>query len=105
MELCQGRVRRGLGRGSSPEGGGHGTSCPGQWAQPRVLEFREHLDSTVRHWVRLLRGPVWSQELDSMIIVGPFLPGAFYHSTKVHALYHRGHGEALDVTQSNAKVL
>ena len=28
MELCQGRGRWGLGTGSAPEGGGHGT---GQW--------------------------------------------------------------------------
>jgi len=32
MELCQGRVRWGLGKGSAPEDGGHGTGCPGQWA-------------------------------------------------------------------------
>ena len=41
----------GLGKGSSPEGGGHGTGCPGQWAQPQVLEFRERLDSALRHRV------------------------------------------------------
>ncbi len=30
MELCQGRGSWGLGTGSAPEGGGHGTGCPGQ---------------------------------------------------------------------------
>ena len=34
MELCQGRVSCGLGKGSSTEGGGHGTGCPGQQARP-----------------------------------------------------------------------
>ena len=39
MELCQGRGSWGLGTGAAPEGGGHGTGFPGQWARPRVLEF------------------------------------------------------------------
>lgn len=30
MELCQGRVRWRLEKGSAPERGGHGTGCPGQ---------------------------------------------------------------------------
>jgi len=34
MELCQGRGCWGLGTDSAPEGGGHGTGCPGQQAQP-----------------------------------------------------------------------
>ena len=34
MELCQGRGSWGLGTGAAPQGGGHGTGCPGQWAQP-----------------------------------------------------------------------
>ena len=25
-----------LEKGSSPEGGGHGTACPGRWARPRA---------------------------------------------------------------------
>ena len=33
MELCQGRGSWGLGKGSAPEGSGHGTGCPGQWAR------------------------------------------------------------------------
>ena len=32
-ELCQGRGSWGSGKGSAPEGGGHGTGCTGQWAQ------------------------------------------------------------------------
>ena len=42
MELCQGRGSWELGTGSAPEGGGHGTGFPVQWARPRVPEFREH---------------------------------------------------------------
>jgi len=63
------------GTGSAPEGGGHGTGCPGQWAWPRVPEFREFtedLDSAFRHGVGILGGPVWSQELDSVILQGSF---------------------------------
>ena len=46
------RERRGswgLGTGSAPEGGGHGTGCPGLWARPRGLEFKQCLDSALRH--------------------------------------------------------
>jgi len=52
---------------SSPEDGGHGTGFPGQWAWPQVPEFKECLDSVLRHKVWSLGGPVRSQELDSMI--------------------------------------
>jgi len=51
MELCQGRVRWGLGTGSALEDSKYGTGCPGQWAQPQVLEFRECLDNTLSHRV------------------------------------------------------
>ena len=70
MELCQGRGSWGLGTGSAPEGGGHGTGCPGQWAQPRVLEVREGLDITLRQRVWIWSGAVWNQELKSMILGG-----------------------------------
>ena len=36
MDFCQWTDRWGLGKGSAPEGGGHGTVCPGQRAQPRA---------------------------------------------------------------------
>jgi len=39
----------GFGKGSAPEGGGHGTGCPGQQSQPQVAEFKEHLDNALRH--------------------------------------------------------
>lgn len=35
MELCQGRGSWGSGKGPVPQGGGHGTGCPGQWARPQ----------------------------------------------------------------------
>mgnify|MGYP001856084944 CR=1 FL=1 len=56
MELCQGRGSWGLGTSSAPEGGGHGTGCPGQWACSQVLELKECLDTALRHswfWVVL----------------------------------------------------
>ena len=45
-----------------PQGSGHG---------PELLEFKEHLDMTLKHWVCILGGPVWSQGLDSVVVVGP----------------------------------
>ena len=38
---------------------------------PKLPEFKEHLDSALRHRVWFLCGTVQSQELDSMICVGP----------------------------------
>ena len=71
MELCQGRGSWGLGTGPAPEGSGHGMGCPGQWARPQVPEFKEHLDNALRHRVWILGGPLQSQELGLMILVGP----------------------------------
>ena len=39
---------------------------------PRLLEFKEHLDNTLRHRISISGGPVWSQDLDLMILVDPF---------------------------------
>ena len=44
--LYQERVGWGLGKGSSPEGGGHGTGYPGQWAQH---QDSPHLDNALKH--------------------------------------------------------
>lgn len=63
MELCQGRGSWGLGTGAAPQGGGHG---------PRLPEFKECLDTALRHRVWILGGPVLSQGLDSAIPVGRF---------------------------------
>lgn len=68
MELCQRRVSWGLQRGSAPEGGGH---------SPKLLQLRECLNSTLR---ALLGNAVWSQGLDSMVLVGPFQFRRFYDS-------------------------
>lgn len=40
-------------------------------------EIRERLDTTLRHRVWILGGHVWSPELDSVILVGPFQHGMF----------------------------
>jgi len=54
------------------QGNGHSSELP---------EFKEHLDSTLRHWVSTLGGPAWSQEMDLMVFVGPFpQKGIFYYS-------------------------
>ena len=41
------------------------------------LEFKKHLDNALRHMVRFLGGPVWSQELDLIILMSPFQLGIF----------------------------
>ena len=43
--------------------------CPkGQWAQPRAAGAQGALNNALTHQVRVLGGPVWSQELNSMIL-------------------------------------
>jgi len=54
-----------------PQGSGHG---------PELPEFKKHLDSALRHRVCILGGPLWSQELDSTFLVGPFQLGIFCDS-------------------------
>ena len=41
--------------------GGHGTGCPGLWARPQVLEFKEHLDTALTCTIWIWDGLVWSQ--------------------------------------------
>jgi len=77
-ELGQGRVSRGLAKSSAPEGGRHGTSCPGQWARPHAARVQG-----VSHGVWILGGPVQSQESDSMIPVSSFQLRIFYGSMNV----------------------
>lgn len=57
---------------------GPGTGCPGQWSGSQVLESKECLDNILRHWVWILGGLVWSQQLDLEILVGPFQLRVFY---------------------------
>ena len=45
-----------------------------------MLEFKECLDTAVRHRVCILGGAVWSQELDSVILTSPFQLWIFYDS-------------------------
>ena len=54
-----------LGKGSSPIGWlGMEQTHQGSDHSPTLLEFKEHLDNTLRHWVCILGGCVWSWELD-----------------------------------------
>lgn len=46
----------------------------------RLPEFKERLDTTLRHRSLNLGVPLWSQELDFMILVGPFKLRIFYGS-------------------------
>jgi len=71
-ELCQGKVRWGWGKGSSPEGDQALAQTPqGSSHSPRLMQFKKHLDSTFRHWPSILGRHVWSQDLDLMVLVGP----------------------------------
>jgi len=45
--------------------------------------FKKPLDNALRHKVWFLGSPVWSQELDLMILLGPFQLGTFYDSMKL----------------------
>ena len=45
-----------------------------------VLEFKEHLDTALRHRIWILSGSVWSQGLDLMVLMGPFQLRIFYDS-------------------------
>ena len=55
------------------QGSGHGLKLP---------EFKKHLDNTLSHRVWILGGPVWSQQLDSVIFVGSFQAGKYYDSRR-----------------------
>lgn len=45
-----------------------------------MLQFKERLENALKHRVSLLGGPVWSQELNSTFLVGPFQPQIFCDS-------------------------
>ncbi|KAK4811152.1 hypothetical protein QYF61_019783 [Mycteria americana] len=47
---------------------------------PSLSVFKKCLDNALRYMVSLLGCPVWSQELNSMILVGPFQLRVFYDS-------------------------
>ena len=65
MELCQGRGSWGSGKGSAPEGGGHGMGCTGLWAWPRCWRSRSVWallpDTEFGFWVVLHIGVRWTQ--------------------------------------------
>jgi len=78
MDLCQGRGRQGLGEGSAPVG--REQTHQGSDHGPELPEFKECLDSILRHGVWILGGPVWSQGLDMVVPVSPFQLRMFYGS-------------------------
>lgn len=47
---------------------------------PKLSKFRKGLDYTLSHRVSVLGCPVWSQDLEMMILVGPFEFGILYGS-------------------------
>lgn len=69
-----GKIPRGgsdwiLGKGSSLRGWpgtGKAVTAPG------LLEFKKHLDNSLKQMVCFLGGPLWSLELDSSVLVGSF---------------------------------
>lgn len=72
MEPPQRRVRLVWGNGSAPEGSGHGTACPGQWARPQAAGAQGafgHRSQTLG--LDIGWSCVWRRELGLMIRVGP----------------------------------
>ena len=65
MELCQGRVRWGSGKGRAPEGAGHGAGCQGSRHSPELPELRERWDTALSRrvcaGVLLCRAMCWTQ--------------------------------------------
>lgn len=78
-------LRLGVRKRLFTRGSGHGTGCPGKWAQPQV--FRQHLDSALRNRVWILGGPVLSQDYNSMILVGLFQIRIFYNSVILYIFF------------------
>lgn len=77
----QGNGRWVLGGGSSPEGDCTLSQAPqGSGYSTKLLEFKEWLDSTLRHRVWISGDSVWSLALDSMIFLGAFQLGIFHDS-------------------------
>ena len=76
----RGGAAGGLRTGSAPEGGGHGIGCPGLWPWSQVPEFKEHLDTALRHRVWIWGGAVQSQELNSVILGCLFQVKIFHDS-------------------------
>lgn len=74
MKVNQGRFRLDIGKRLSPRGWlSTRTGSPGGMVMaPRLTESKKYLDSTRRHRVGFLGCSVQGQELDSMILVGPF---------------------------------
>ena len=73
MDFCQWTDRWGLGKGSVPEGNEHGTSSPGQWAQPQVVGVQRVFGHRSQTQGLILGGfQPHSQELESAILVGLF---------------------------------
>jgi len=58
-------------------------AAQGSGHSPKLQEFKEHLDNSLRYHVWILCGPVWSQELNSMILVGTFQLGLFCDSMPI----------------------
>jgi len=74
-----------LGNGSSTECGWALEQTPqSSGHSPRLLEFKECLDNALRHRIWALGGSLWSQELGTEILLGPFQRGIFCDSWFCH---------------------
>lgn len=74
MEMCQGRVRWGLQKGSAPDGSGHGTGFSqqvnGHGTKP--AEFKKHLETSLRKRLKASKVKV---VFSSVFLVGDWKPG------------------------------
>ena len=83
MKLQQRRVRLGVRKRFFTErvvGHWGRLWCRGHGTEP--AQVQEVLDNALRHMGWFLGGPVWSQELDLMILMGPFQLRICYDSMK-----------------------
>ena len=88
MELWQGRVRLDFRKKFFTRGCGYGIRCLRQWAQLQASIVKENLDNALRHgvWYFFLDGPVWSQELDLMNLVGDVICDSLISSEGLNLL-------------------
>lgn len=60
------------GKGYTERVFGHWNRFPREMAMASsLLEFKKHLDDAFKHGLMFLGGPVWSQKLELVILVGP----------------------------------
>lgn len=83
------------GRGSSPEGSQALDWAPqGSAHGPKLTELKKHLNNSLRYRAWILDGPVWSQGLDLMTLMGPYQLVIFCDSMRLLHWQTRGSADS-----------